>query len=51
MNKEDLEEYLDKIIKPALEEYAKENNITMEELLQQLINKKDNNKKTNPLKK
>ena len=42
MNKEDLLEYLNNIIKPAIEDYAKENNITVEELLNQII--KENNK-------
>ncbi len=33
MNKEDLAEYLENYIKPELEKYAKEQNITPEELL------------------
>ena len=33
MNPKQLEEYLDLIIMPALEQYAKENNMTLEELM------------------
>lgn len=46
MNPQDLEEYLNKIIKPALEEYAKENNISIEDLLLQLTSEK-NSKSSN----
>ena len=35
MNKEQLEDYLINYIKPTLEEYAKEKNISIEELLEQ----------------
>lgn len=35
MNKEQLEDYLNNYIKPAIEEYAKEKNISIEELLEQ----------------
>ena len=46
MNKEDLLEYLNNIIKPAIEDYAKENNITVEELLNEIL-KENNKSKTN----
>ena len=47
MNKEDLSEYLEKYIKPEIEKYAKEQNITVEELLKKVIeeNNKHNSKK------
>lgn len=51
MNKEDLEEYLNNIIKPALEEYAKENNITVEELLEQINNENKQSENKSPKKK
>jgi len=35
MNKEELKDYLNNYIKPTLEKYAKEKNITIEELLEQ----------------
>ena len=35
MTKEQLEDYLNNYIKPTLEEYAKEKNISIEELLEQ----------------
>ena len=35
MNKEQLKDYLNNYIKPELEKYAKEKNITIEELLKQ----------------
>lgn len=48
MNKEQLEDYLNNYIKPALEKYAKEKNITIEELLEQSKeNLKHNNNKEN----
>ena len=50
MDKEDLLDYLNNIIKPAIEDYAKENNITVEELLNEIIKEK-NKSKTNPPKK
>lgn len=37
MTKEQLEDYLNNYIKPTLEEYAKEKNISIEELLKQSI--------------
>lgn len=35
MTKEQLEDYLNNYIKPTLEEYAREKNISIEELLEQ----------------
>ena len=48
MNKEQLEDYLNNYIKPAIEKYAKEKNISIKELLEQskenLKNNQSNNK-------
>lgn len=41
MNPKDLEEYLDFIIKPALEQFAKENNTTVEKLMLNIITIED----------
>ena len=42
MTPKDLEEYLNNIIKPALEEYAKEHNTTVENLLLEITNQNKN---------
>ena len=47
MTPEDLEEYLNKFIKPALEEYAKEHNISVEDLLLQLTSQKESKTSNN----
>ena len=48
MNKEQLEDYLNNYIKPELEKYAKEKNISIEELLEQSKeNLKHNNNNEN----
>lgn len=44
MTKEQLEEYLNNIIKPTIEEYAKEKNISIEELLEQSTDNLKHNK-------
>ena len=41
MNPKELEEYLELIIKPALEQYAKVNNTTVEELMLNMITIED----------
>lgn len=41
MNPNELEEYLNNMIKPALEEYAKKHNTTIEELLLEIISLED----------
>lgn len=51
MNKEQLEDYLTNYIKPAIEEYAKEKNISIEELLElSKENLKYNNNNNKPKK-
>ena len=49
MNKEQLEDYLTNYIKPAIEEYAKEKNISIEELLEQSKENLKHNNKIKPL--
>ena len=47
MTKEQLEDYLNNYIKPTLEEYAKENNISIEELWEHSTDNLKHNDKDN----
>lgn len=50
MNKNQLEDYLNNYIKPELEKYAKEKNISIEELLEQSKENLKHNNKNKPKK-